>query len=132
MYSATDVMSYNNAQCTGTPATTTPLSQTCVPVTTYPVTDSDLLARVWTSGEVATGMPFGPGYVWVDLYQSRDCQGAVTGQEGHPTGVCLTLYDDTGTAAGSYMYNCDNGTFLHINLHSRIFAPQPLALYLSR
>lgn len=105
---------YTTSDCTGTASETTALSQTCVPVTEYPVVGFDNVAYKWDYGVVDTGATFADGYVWVDLYQTKDCVGTVKAQQGHPTNKCLLLYANatSSTATGSYMYTCNNGKAL--------------------
>mmetsp|Transcript_125656 Transcript_125656/g.246258 ORF Transcript_125656/g.246258 Transcript_125656/m.246258 type:complete len:739 (+) Transcript_125656:70-2286(+) len=113
-YNNTAAFEYTDDSCSGTAAVEV-LPQTCVPVTTYPVDAFDNVASQWTSGEVTTGLYNSPGYVWVDLYQSKGCAGQVVAQEGHPTGVCLLLYGNATSSdpTGSYMYMCNSESELY-------------------
>ena len=114
MFSQDTVTMYTTSDCIGTASETTTLSQTCVPVTEYPVVGFDNVAYEWDYGIVDTGATFADGYVWVDLYQTKDCVGTVKAQQGHPTNKCLLLYANasSSTATGSYMYTCNNGKAL--------------------
>ena len=51
------------------------------------------------------------GYVYVDYYNAKSCDGDVVAVAGRPTGVCLRAYEDFNSSAvtGSYIYTCNSG-----------------------
>lgn len=104
--------SYASAGCTGA-TTTTNLSATCEPVTTYPVGDNNHLASKWTADSViSTGLLYPAGFVYVNFYDMTNCVGSPIAATGRPTNKCIVSYDDpnSNTPTGSYMYTCNEGT----------------------